>query len=88
MVLIALLYAGPLRSYYGKQQLVASQHSQVDALRSRQQELEQRIRRASTRQAVEREARRLSYVNPSEHQHLYIVKGIEQWRESRKRSRK
>ena len=84
LVLIALLYAGPLRTYYNKHELVSRQRAQVDLLRSNKQDLERKLRQASTRQAAEREARRLFYVKPGEH--LYIVKGIEDWRKSRARA--
>jgi cell division protein FtsB len=81
LVLIALLYAGPLRSYYDKQELVDRQRSQVEMLKSSQSELERKLNSALTPEAARREARRLFYVKDGEH--LYIVKGIEQWRKSR-----
>lgn len=83
LALIALLYAGPLRTYYDKHELVSRQRTQVELLRANKQELERKLRQASTRQAAEREARRLFYVKPGEH--LYIVKGIEDWRKNRAR---
>ena len=79
--LIALLYAGPLRTYYDKRESVNQQRAQVELLRSNKHNLEQKLRQASTREAIEREARRLYYVKPGEH--LYIVGGIEGWRKSR-----
>ena len=81
LVLIALLYAGPLRSYYNKRELVNRQRAQVELLRSQQNELTRQLRRASTTEAAERTARRLFYVKPGEH--LYIVKGIERWLQTR-----
>jgi cell division protein FtsB len=86
LVLIALLYAGPLRSYYDKRELVGRQRAQVEQLRSKQQELERKLKRASTPEAAEREARRLFYVKSGEH--LWIVKGIDQWRKSHAGSHK
>ena len=79
--LIALLYAGPLRAYYNKRELVNQQRTQVELLRSNKHELEQKLRQASTREAAEREARRFWYVKPGEH--LYVVLGIGDWRKSR-----
>ena len=84
LALIALLYAGPLRTYYNKRELVNQQRTQVELLRSNKDELQRKLRQASTREAAEREARRLWYAKPGEH--LYIVKGIEDWRKSRARS--
>ncbi len=77
-MLIALLYAGPLRSYYDKRELVRSEHARVAQLRLQHDELAQKLRRAKTTEAVERRARRLFYVKPGEK--LYIVKGIDAWR--------
>lgn len=84
LALIALLYAGPLRTYYDKRELVSRQRTQVELLKANKQQLERKLRQASTRQAAEREARRLFYVKPGEH--LYIITGIEDWRKNRARS--
>jgi cell division protein FtsB len=84
IVLVALLYAGPLRSYYDKRELVGQERMQVAALRSDRDELKRRLARAQTAEAVERAARRLSYVKTGEH--LYIVKGIDRWRRERAHS--
>jgi cell division protein FtsB len=82
--LIALLYAGPLRAYYDKRELVNQQRTQVELLKSAKSELKLKLREASTLEAAEREARRLWYAKPGEH--LYIVKGIDEWRKSRARA--
>ncbi|HEY5478323.1 MAG TPA: septum formation initiator family protein [Gaiellaceae bacterium] len=74
VVLIALLYAGPLRSYYDKRELVSSEHARVSVLRSQHDALQRQLKRAATTEAVERAARCLFYVKPGER--LYIVKGI------------
>jgi cell division protein FtsB len=84
VVLIAFLYAGPLRSYYDKRELVRHEQAQVALLRSQHDELKQRLERAATAKAVERAARRLFYVKPGER--LYIVNGIDSWRRSRARA--
>jgi cell division protein FtsB len=86
LVLLALLYAGPLRSYYNKRGLVDRQRAQVEQLRSQESRLERQVKYAATREAVEREARRLFYVKPGEH--LYVVKGIQNWQQARARQRK
>ena len=86
LVLIALLYAGPLRSYYNKRAQVGRQRAQVELLRSQQNELARKLRWASTTKAVERGARRLFYVKPGEH--LYIVKGVDHWQQVRAKQHK
>ena len=84
-MLIALLYAGPLRSYYDKRELVRSEHAQVALLRSQHAELKRKLERATKTEAVERAARRLFYVKPGER--LYIVKGIDGWKHARAQAR-
>jgi len=75
VVLIAFLYAGPLRSYYDKRELVRSEHARVALLRSQHDELKQQLEHATKTEAIERAARCLFYVKPGER--LYIVKGID-----------
>ena len=82
--LLGLLYAGPLRAYYDKRQLVDQQRAQVDVLKSKKSELERKLRQASTLEAAAREARRLFYVKPGEQ--LYIVTGIDDWRKGEARA--
>jgi cell division protein FtsB len=84
IVLIALLYAGPLRSYYDKRELVRSEHDRVALLRSQHDALEQKLKSARKAKAVERAARHLFYVKPGER--LYVVTGIESWRRSQARA--
>jgi Septum formation initiator len=83
-VLITFLYAGPLRSYYDKRELVRSEHGQVALLRAQHEELKQKLRSAAAAESIERAARRLAYVKPGER--LFIVKGIEGWRHSQARA--
>ncbi len=83
-VLITLLYAGPLRSYYDKRELVRHEQAQVALLRSQHDELKQKLKRAATEKAVERAARRLFYVKSGEQ--LYIVNGIDSWRRNQARA--
>lgn len=84
LVLITLLYAGPLRSYYDKRELVRHEQAQVALLRSQHDELKQKLKRAVTAKAVERAARRHFYVKSGER--LYIVIGIDSWRRDRARA--
>jgi len=82
--LIALLYAGPLRAYYNKRELVNQQRTQVELLKSTKSELTRKLRQASTPKVAERQARLRFYAKPGEH--LYIVTGIDEWRKSRART--
>jgi cell division protein FtsB len=84
LLLVTLLYAGPLRSYYDKRELVRHEHARVALLRAQHDELTQKLKRARTAEAIERSARRLGYVKTGER--LYIVKGIDGWRNAKKRS--
>jgi cell division protein FtsB len=84
VVLISLLYAGPLRSYYDKRELVRSEHYRVALLRSQRDALEQKLKNAKKAEAVERAARQLFYVKPGER--LYIVTGINSWRRNQARA--
>lgn len=85
-VLIALLYAGPVRSYHAKRELVERQSAQVEQLRVERQALEKKLDWASTRAAAERAARELYYIKPGEH--LYVVHGIDRWLKNRESARK
>ena len=84
LLLVTLLYAGPLRSYYDKRELVRHEHERVALLRAQHDELTQKLKRARTAEAIERSARRLGYVKPGER--LYIVKGIDGWQNGTKHS--
>jgi len=78
LVLVALLYYRPVRTYLERRDAVAERQAQVQALAERRAELQRRLAYASSEEAVAREARRLGYVEPGER--LYIVKGIPAWR--------
>lgn len=84
MLLVTLLYAGPLRSYYDKRELVRSEHDRVALLRSQHDALEQKLRNAKKDESVKRAARHLFYIKPGER--LYIVTGVDDWRRSHARS--
>ena len=76
-MLVALLYARPLRSYLGTKHDLAKRTADVQALKAENRDLQRRLADANTPQALQREARRLGLVHPGEK--LFIVKGISAW---------
>jgi cell division protein FtsB len=81
ILLVALLYARPLRSYLSTKHDLARRAADVRALRVENRDLQRRLADANTPQALQREARRLGLVHPGEK--LFIVKGISAWVHSR-----
>jgi cell division protein FtsB len=79
LVLVALLYARPVRSYLAARNEVAQRRAEVHALAAEKRALLERLAFATSTDALAREARRLGYVRPGEH--LYIVKGVPVWRQ-------
>ena len=77
ILLVALLYARPLRSYLSTKQQLAQRAADVRALKAEKRDLEHQLADASTPEALQREARRLGLVHPGER--LFIVKGISKW---------
>jgi cell division protein FtsB len=77
ILLAALLYARPLRSYLGTKHELAGRTADVRALKAEKRQLQRQLAEASTPQALEREARRVGLVRPGER--LFIVKGISRW---------
>ena len=77
ILLVALLYARPLKSYLGTKHELAQRAADVKALKAEKRELQHRLAEASTTEALQREARRLGLVRPGEK--LFIVKGITAW---------
>jgi cell division protein FtsB len=77
IVLVALLYARPLRSYLGTKHELAQRSADVRALTAEKRELQRRLAEATTPEALQREARRVGLVRPGEK--LFIVKGISAW---------
>jgi cell division protein FtsB len=77
VVLIALLYARPLRSYLGAKHQLAQRASELQSLKSQKRLLQRRLAESATPEALAGEARRLGLVRPGER--LYIVKGISRW---------
>jgi hypothetical protein len=84
LVLVALLYYRPLKAYLDARSELG-QHSQVvHALEADKARLEQRLGSSTSIATLSREARALGYVRPGEH--LFIVKGIQQWRKRERAS--
>ena len=77
ILLVALLYARPLRSYLNTKQQLAQRAADVRALEAEKRDLQHQLADASTPEALQREARRLGLVRPGER--LFIVKGISKW---------
>jgi cell division protein FtsB len=77
ILLVALLYARPLRSYLSTKQQLAQRAADVRALEAEKRDLQHQLADASTPEALQREARRLGLVRPGER--LFIVKGISKW---------
>jgi cell division protein FtsB len=81
VVLVALLYYKPLRTYFQTRDTLAQRSTEVRSLRAERRTLERRLAAAGTNEALIRQARRLGLVRPGER--LFIVKGIEAWRRGR-----
>jgi cell division protein FtsB len=77
VILVALLYARPLRSYLSTKHELASRAADVRALKAEKRALQRQLAEANTPEALEREARRVGLVRPGER--LFIVKGISRW---------
>jgi cell division protein FtsB len=78
LVVIALSYVHPLRSYQAARAQVAERRAELAALEQENARLERRLALSGQDYVVEREARRLGLVRPGER--LFIVKGVEAWR--------
>jgi hypothetical protein len=83
-VLVGLLYVGPLRTYLETRAELRERRSEVDALRREHGRLERRLTASTSPEALLVEARRLGYVKEGER--LFIVKGIDAWREAKRRT--
>jgi cell division protein FtsB len=79
LVLVGFLYWKPIHAYLNTRQELRQRQAEVAALRAQKRKLERRIRTSSSGEALVREARRLGLVKPGER--LFIVKGINAWRE-------
>jgi cell division protein FtsB len=82
LVLVGLFYYRPIRGYLQTNKALQSRRADIRALEAQRKELLRRLNASKTQAALAREARRLGYVRPGEH--LYIVKGIDEWRSKRR----
>lgn len=80
--LVVFLYYRPLRSYQSARHALAERRAEVRVLQAEKGRLERRLEEVTSGLALVRGARRLGLVKPGEH--LFIVKGIPQWRRARR----
>jgi hypothetical protein len=78
IVLVAVLYWRPMRTYLRTKHELQVQQAQVHALRAERERLQRMIAEAGTSPELIRQARRLGLVKPGER--LFIVRGIAAWR--------
>src|SRR5881227_2263869 len=86
LLLVGLLYYRPLRSWVETRGALQARQADVARLQAQRHLLQERLAYSGSEAALARAARRLGYVRPGEH--LYIVKGIEAWRQRRQASLK
>ena len=84
LLLIGLLYYRPLKAYVDARGELAQRTRAVQTLQRERTRLEKRLGASTSLDTLAREARALGYVKPGEH--LYIVKGINDWRHRLRRS--
>lgn len=84
LALAALLYYRPLKAYVEAKRELSQRGAAVERLRAEKQQLERRLGSSTSLATLAREARALGYVRPGER--LFIVKGIEEWRQRTRRS--
>jgi hypothetical protein len=84
LVLFALLYYRPLKAYVDARGQLGQKRVVVQQLKAEKQRLEHRLGSSTSLDTLGREARALGYVRPGEH--LFIVKGINQWRKRERAS--
>ena len=78
VVIVALLYYRPLKAYVDAQSELGHRTQVVRQLQADKARLEHQLGASTSLATLSREARALGYVRPGEH--LFIVKGIDQWR--------
>ena len=83
-MLVALLYYRPLKAYVDARSELGQRSLVVRHLQADKARLEQQLGSSTSLATLSREARALGYVRPGEH--LFIVKGIRQWRHSERAS--
>lgn len=84
LVLVALLYYRPLKAYIDARSQLGQRGQVVHSLEAEKARLELRLGSSTSIATLSREARTLGYVRPGEH--LFIVKGIPQWRKRERAS--
>lgn len=84
-VLLALLYYRPVRAYVDTRHTLRVRTAEVQALSTRKRQLDERLAEIRSGSTLVRGARRLGLVEPGEH--LFIVRGIPEWRRVHSRSR-
>ncbi len=77
-MLVALLYYRPMKAYMDARSELGHRSQVVHTLQAEKSLLQARLGSSTSIATLSREARALGYVRPSEH--LFIVKGIQQWR--------
>lgn len=78
LALVALLYYRPMKAYLDAKGELAQRRVAVQHLQQERSRLERRLGASTSIATLSREARALGYVRPGEH--LFIVKGINEWR--------
>ncbi|HVA30980.1 MAG TPA: septum formation initiator family protein [Gaiellaceae bacterium] len=85
LLLVALLYYRPLKAYVSARSELGQRSQIVHRLEADKSLLEQRLGSSTSVATLAREARaQFGYVRPGEH--LFIVKGIQQWRKRERAS--
>ena len=84
LLLVALLYYRPLKAYVDARGEQSKRQAVVHQLRAEKARLEHRLGTSMSLATLSREARALGYVRP--HEHLFIVRGINQWRKHERAS--
>jgi hypothetical protein len=84
LLLVALLYYRPLKAYVDARGEQSRRQAVVHQLQADKARLERRLGSSTSLGTLAREARALGYVRPGEH--LFIVRGIEQWRKRERAS--
>jgi cell division protein FtsB len=84
LALVALLYYRPLKAYIDARGELSQRAAAVQKLQQEKSRLDHQLGASTSLGKLAREARSLGYVRPGEH--LFIVKGIRQWRQLERRS--
>ena len=85
LVLIGLLYYRPLKAYVDAKSQLGQREQVVLKLKEQRATLQRQLGASTSVATLAREARaRLGYVRPGEH--LFIVKGINEWRKLEKQA--